>query len=481
MGVLENHIAEEIFQRVSQGSFQEMVGQGRDTLAPYGDGEIFLEYRQSSQLVWEGDQLKMCSSKVRQGMGVRGILGAQTHFVHDSQISLSALQAARKVLSDMSLEEEASHALSPPKFVDVAYYDVHNPLEAFSLPEQIKTLQQSTQYAQQKEAMLLSAQCRLSLEWQVVAIIRRDSEVIFDIRPLCRWDSLMTLQNKQRTETGMGSYGGRYPLSQLLEENRRYQAVDEALRQARVNLSSVPMEAGTMDVVLGPGWPAVLLHEAIGHGLEADHIRKKSSVYSDFLGKSIASDIVSVVDDGTIADARGSLSVDDEGTPTQKTLLIDKGRLVNFMYDRQNAALMGVSSTGNGRRQDYASLPLPRMLNTYMLAGKQSPQHILNSVEKGIYAVHFGGGQVNTTTGQFVFDCTEAYEIVKGKVGRPLKNATITGIGAEALKGIVAVGNDLSLDPGVGSCGKAGQVVPVGVGQPTLCIKGLVVGGTGES
>jgi TldD protein len=315
-------------------------------------------------------------------------------------------------------------------------------------------------------------------EWQAVQILRPDGRRVADLRPLVRMNIAVVVEANGRRETGSFGTGGRFAYDRVLNEATWKAAVDEALRQALVNLDAVPAPAGEMEVVLGPGWPGILLHEAIGHGLEGDFNRKKTSAFAGLLGQRIAAPGVTVVDDGTLPDRRGSLTVDDEGTPSGRTTLIEDGILVGFLQDRQNARLMGVAPTGNGRRQSHAHIPMPRMTNTVMLGGAHDPAEVIASVKRGIYAVNFGGGQVDITSGKFVFSASEAYLIEDGKLGAPVKGATLIGNGPDALTKVAMVGNDMGLDPGIGTCGKQGQGVPVGVGQPTLKMTGLTIGGT---
>jgi TldD protein len=320
----------------------------------------------------------------------------------------------------------------------------------------------------------------LGASWQIAEILRPDGQWVRDVRPLVRVGISVVIGEGDRQEIGTYGMGGRTGFGDFITTDRWQYAVDDALRQALVNLEAVPAPAGTFDIVLGSGWPGVMLHEAVGHGLEGDFNRKKTSAFSDLLGEQVAAKGVTVVDDGTIADRRGSLTIDDEGTPTNCTVLIEDGKLVNYMQDRQNARLMGMEATGNGRRQSYSHQPMPRMTNTYMLGGKHEPEEIIASVDDGIYAVSFGGGQVDITSGKFVFNCTEAYRIRDGKVAEPIKGANLIGTGAPAMKRIAMVGNDMALDTGIGMCGKNGQSVPVGVGQPTLRMNEVTVGGTGS-
>jgi TldD protein len=333
-------------------------------------------------------------------------------------------------------------------------------------------------YARGKDSRVVQVMASLVGEWQAVQIMRADGNRVADLRPLVRLNVAIVVEQGGRRETGSYGTGGRFAYDQVTAPAVWRGAVDEALRQALVNLTSVPAPAGEMEVVLGPGWPGILLHEAIGHGLEGDFNRKKTSAFAGLLGSCIAAPGVTVVDDGTLPDRRGSLTVDDEGTPTSRTVLIEDGVLVGFMQDRLNARLMGMRATGNGRRQSYAHAPMPRMTNTVMLGGPHSPDEMIRSVRRGLYAVNFGGGQVDITSGKFVFSASEAYMIEDGRVTAPVKGATLIGNGPDALTKVAMVGNDMALDPGIGTCGKNGQGVPVGVGQPTVKLSGLTVGGT---
>jgi TldD protein len=333
-------------------------------------------------------------------------------------------------------------------------------------------------YARGKDPRVVQVMASLGGEWQAVQIMRQDGTRVADLRPLVRLNVAVVVEKDGRRETGSYGTGGRFAYDKVTAPAVWRGAVDEALRQALVNLDSRPAPAGEMEVVLGPGWPGILLHEAIGHGLEGDFNRKKTSAFAGLLGSRIASPGVTVVDDGTLPDRRGSLTVDDEGTPTSRTVLIEDGVLVGFMQDRLNARLMGMRETGNGRRQSYAHAPMPRMTNTVMLSGQHAPEEMIRSVKRGLYAVNFGGGQVDITSGKFVFSASEAYLIEEGRVTAPVKGATLIGNGPDALTKVAMVGNDMALDPGIGTCGKNGQGVPVGVGQPTLKLSGLTVGGT---
>jgi TldD protein len=371
-------------------------------------------------------------------------------------------------------------ALPPARTNSKLYTDI-DPLNTAGFETNVKLLADMNEYARKKDSRVKQVSASLAGSWQVVEILRPGGEIYRDVRPLVRINVSVVVEQDGRQESGSFGGGGREGYEVYLKEDYWQAAVDEALRQAVVNLSSIPAPAGEMKVVLGPGWPGILLHEAIGHGLEGDFNRKKTSAFAGLLGQRVAAPGVTVVDDGTIANRRGSLTIDDEGTPTSRTVLIEDGILKGYMQDRQNARLMGMAPTGNGRRESHASNIMPRMTNTYMLAGDKDPAEILASVDKGIYATNFGGGPVDITNGKFVFSCTEAYLIENGKIGPAIKGATLIGDGATALTKITMVGNDLKLDTGVGTCGKNGQSVPVGVGQPTLRIDGLTVGGTQQA
>jgi TldD protein len=367
----------------------------------------------------------------------------------------------------------------PPGRTNVRLYGDDNPLGEPAFETKVRLLETIDAYARAKDPRVRQVSISFGATWQVIEIVRADGESYRDVRPLVRVNVSVVAGDGERQEAGSHGYGGREGFARFLETKSWQGVADDAVRQALINLDAVPAPAGEMDVVLGPGWPGVMLHEAVGHGLEGDFNRKKTSAFAGLMGERVASKGVTVVDDGTIAQRRGSLSIDDEGTPTNRTVLIEDGILVGYMQDRQNARLMNMNPTGNGRRQSYAHVPMPRMTNTYMLAGDRDPGEILASVKNGIYAVSFGGGQVDITSGKYVFQVTEAYKIEDGKLGRPLKGAMLIGNGPTDLNRIGMIGNDLQLDPGIGTCGKNGQGVPVGVGQPTLRMDRITVGGTG--
>jgi len=441
------------------------------------DGELFLEFRQSESFSFDDGRLKAANFDTTQGFGLRSVCGEATGYAHANELSEEAIGRAAATVQAVAQGHSGVAAAGPAR-TNVQLYTDLDPLQTAGFEKKVKLLQDMDAYARGKDGRVRQVSCSLAGEWQSVEIIRPGGETYRDVRPLVRLYVSVVVEQDGRQETGSFGGGGRAGYEAYLAPDYWHGAIDEALRQALVNLASVPAPAGEMSVVLGPGWPGILLHEAIGHGLEGDFNRKKTSAFSGLLGQRVAAPGVTVVDDGTIAARRGSLSIDDEGTPTSRTVLIEDGILKGYMQDRQNARLMGMAPTGNGRRESYASMVMPRMTNTYMLAGDKAPEEILASVKKGIYATNFGGGQVDITNGKFVFSCTEAYLIEDGKVGAPIKGATLIGSGPEALTRVSMIGNDMQLDSGIGTCGKNGQSVPVGVGQPTLRLDGLTVGGT---
>jgi TldD protein len=444
------------------------------------DGELFLEYRQSESFSFDDGRLKAATFDTTQGFGLRAVAGEATGYAHASDLSEEAIKRAAATVRAVATGHSGVAAGAPVRTNRKLYSDV-DPLQSAGFETKVKLLEDMNAYARGKDSRVRQVSCHLSGEWQQVEILRAGGESYRDIRPLVRVDVSVVVEQDGRQETGHFGGGGRGDYTTYLTGDYWRAAVDEALRQALVNLQSVPAPAGEMNVVLGPGWPGILLHEAIGHGLEGDFNRKGTSAFAGLLGSRVAAPGVTVVDDGTIDGRRGSLSIDDEGTPSSRTVLIEDGILKGYMQDRQNARLMGVAPTGNGRRQSYANSVMPRMTNTYMLGGDKDPGEILASVDRGIYAKNFGGGQVDITSGKFVFSCTEAYLIENGRLGAPIKGATLIGSGPEALTRVKMIGNDMKLDTGVGVCGKNGQSVPVGVGQPTLRLDGLTVGGTAQA
>jgi TldD protein len=398
-------------------------------------------------------------------------------YAHSSEVSEAALARAAEAVRAVKGGYSGRYA-EPPGRSNVRLYGDENPLGGPSFETKVRLLETIDAYARAKDPRVRQVSVSFGATWQVVEILRGDGESYRDVRPLVRVNVSVVAGEGERQETGSHGYGGREGYTHFLEQSRWQGASDEAVRQALVNLAAVPAPAGEMDVVLGPGWPGVMLHEAVGHGLEGDFNRKRTSAFAGLMGQRVASRGVTVVDDGTMAQRRGSLSIDDEGTPTNRTVLIEDGILVGYMQDRQNARLMKMKPTGNGRRQSYGHVPMPRMTNTYMLAGSRDPGEIIASVRNGIYAVAFGGGQVDITSGKYVFQVTEAYKIDNGRLAQPLKGAMLIGNGPTDLNRISMIGNDLALDPGIGTCGKNGQGVPVGVGQPTLRMDRITVGGT---
>jgi TldD protein len=441
------------------------------------DGELYLEYRQTESFAFDDGRLKAATYDTTQGFGLRAVAGEATGFAHASELSEAAIKRAADAVAVVKLGHAGVVADGPPR-TNIHLYAGDSPLASASFDVKVKLMGEIDAYARAKDPRVRQVSCSLSGEWQAVEIMRPGGELYRDVRPLVRINISVVVEENGRQETGFFGGGGRRAYTDYIAPEYWRAGVDEALRSALVNLASVPAPAGEMTVVLGPGWPGILLHEAVGHGLEGDFNRKKTSAFAGLLGERVASPGVTVVDDGTIAERRGSLSIDDEGTPTSRTVLIEDGILKGYIQDRMNARLMGVSPTGNGRRESFAHPVMPRMTNTYMLGGKHAPEEILRSVKNGVYAVQFGGGQVDITSGKFVFSCTEAYKIEDGKIGVPIKGATLIGNGPDAMTRVAMIGNDMKLDTGIGTCGKNGQSVPVGVGQPTLRIDALTVGGT---
>ncbi len=440
------------------------------------DGELFLERMRSESLVLDDGRVKTASFDTHQGFGLRAVRGDVTGYAHSTEMSEAALVRAAET-ARLAVADGGGTQAGAPRRTNRALYEDIDPIASAELPAKLDILREIDAYARGLDKRVVQVTASVSASYQEVEILRPDGARFADKRPMARLNVAVIVEENGRRESGHAGGGGRFGLTGLLAPKDWQAKAREALRIALVNLEAVPAPAGQIDVVLGPGWPGILLHEAIGHGLEGDFNRKGSSAFAGLMGQQIAARGVTVLDDGTIPDRRGSLSIDDEGTPSGKNVLIEDGVLVGYMQDRQNARLMGVEPTGNGRRESFAHTPMPRMTNTYMLGGQADPKDILADLEDGIWAVGFGGGQVDITNGKFVFSCTEAYRVKNGKVLEPVKGATLIGDGATALKNIQALGNDMALDPGMGNCGKAGQWVPVGVGQPTVRIGGLTVGG----
>ncbi|HQS83698.1 MAG: metalloprotease TldD [Alphaproteobacteria bacterium 16-39-46] len=444
------------------------------------DGELFLEQTLSESLSLEDGNIKSATFDVSQGFGLRSVIGEATAYAHASELSPEALERAIKTTQSLSKGYAGIVDLSPQRTNQHLYTD-HNPLQGVSFEKKVALLSQIDAFSRDLDPRIQQVMVSLAGEWQRISILRSDGSLREDIRPLVRLSISLLVSTGNRMETGSYSGGGRFLYDRIINEETWQVYAKEALRQALLNCEAIPAPAGEMPVVVGPGWPGVLLHEAVGHGLEGDFNRKKSSVFSDSMGKQVASKGVTVIDDGTLPDRRGSLTIDDEGTPTERTVLIEDGILVGYMQDRLNARLMGMKPTGNGRRENYTALPFPRMTNTFMLNGSNTQEDMIHSVKNGIYAANFAGGQVDITSGNFVFSASEAYLIENGKVTSPIKGATLIGNGPDIMRKITMIGNDMCLDSGMGTCGKNGQSVPVGVGQPSLLISALTVGGTSLS
>ncbi len=448
-----------------------------EALSGCDDGELYLEYQRSEGFVFDDGRLKTASFDTTQGFGLRAVAGDVTGYAHASVLDETSLRRASETVRAVRGGHAGTAALAPNAAGQGLYAD-QDPIAGVPFAEKVKLLADIDAYARALDSRVRQVSVSLSGSWQAVQILRADGRRVADIRPLVRLNVSVVVGDGDKMETGSDGAGGRVGYARFLEPASWRRQVDEALRQALVNLGSVPAPAGEMTVVLGPGWPGILLHEAIGHGLEGDFNRKGTSAFAGLMGQRVAAPGVTVIDDGTIADRRGSITIDDEGTPSNRTVLIEDGILTGYIQDRMNARLMNMTPTGNGRRQSYAHTPMPRMTNTYMLAGQHAPEEIIKSVSKGLYAVNFGGGQVDITSGKFVFSAAEAYLIENGKIGPAVKGATLIGNGPDSLTKVAMIGNDLKLDHGVGTCGKDGQSVPVGVGQPTLKMEGLTVGGT---
>jgi len=442
------------------------------------DGDVFLQQRRHESWSLEDGRVKEGMRSLTQGLGVRAVHGDQSGFAYADEITRDALLeasgAARGIVR--SVGEGRINALERKPFTPL--YSAEVSIDGMPPEEKVQLLNAIDREARRQDPRVKQVMVSLAAVREATLVAAMDGTLAGDIRPLLRINVSVIAEQNGRRETGFAGGGGRRDFDYFTTEGRALGYAREAVRQALLNLEAVDAPAGTMPVVLGPGWPGVLLHEAIGHGLEGDFNRKKTSAFAGRLGETVASPLCTVIDDGTMSERRGSLSVDDEGTPTHRTVLIEEGRLIGYMQDKLNARLMGMPVTGNGRRESYAHLPMPRMTNTYMLPGEQDPQELFQGIERGLYAVNFGGGQVDITSGKFVFSAAEAYLIEKGKVTRPVRGATLIGHGPEVLTHVTGVGNDLALDPGIGVCGKEGQSVPVGVGQPSLRVEQLTVGGT---
>jgi TldD protein len=441
------------------------------------DAEIFAEDSRTESFYWDDGRLKSASFDATQGFGLRIVAGERAGYGHASVLETDAVARAAEAASAVKLGHAGTLDVSPAK-VNRRLYADFDPIESPAFTDKTALLAEIDAYCRARDAAVVQVAATLAGARRGLTILRPDGARLTDYRPLVRINVSVTVERAGRRETGSAGAGGREPYEVFIAPERWKKLADEALRIALVNLDAESAPTGEMDVVLGPGWPGVLLHEAVGHGLEGDFNRKETSAFAGMIGQRVAAPGVTVVDDGTIENRRGSLTIDDEGTPTQRTVLIEDGILKGYLQDRMNARLSGVAPTGNGRRESYAHRPMPRMTNTFMTAGDRDPGEILASLKNGVYAVNFGGGQVDITSGKFVFQCTEAYRVENGKITTPIKGATLIGDGPSALTRVKMIGNDLKLDEGVGTCGKAGQSVPVGVGQPTLYITGLTIGGS---
>ena len=449
-----------------------------DAIKGADDGELYVERSRSESFVFDDGRLKSAAFDTGQGFGLRVVAGEASGYAHASELSIDAIKRAAATASGAKRGYSGTLA-DGPRPTNRRLYAPIDPTEAPDFKAKTGLLAEIDAWVRAKDPRVVQVSASLSGTRKEVDILRAGGAAFHDVRPLVRLNISVTLEQNGRRESASSGCGGRAAYEDWIHPDRWQQLAERAIRKAEINLESVAAPAGEMEVVLGPGWPAILLHEAVGHGLEGDFNRKGTSVYSGRVGEQVAAKGVTVIDDGTIENRRGSLSFDDEGTETQRTVLIEDGILKGYMQDRQNARLMGVAPTGNGRREAYDALPMPRMTNTIMTGGEQDPEEIVKSIKTGIWAVDFGGGQVDITSGNFVFQCTEAYLVENGKIGAPVKNATLIGHGPTALEKISMIGNDFAMDDGVGTCGKAGQSVPVGVGQPTVKVDALTVGGAG--
>ena len=442
----------------------------------YDDGELFVEEVVSENLLFDDNKIKNANYDEDKGFGLRVIKGDSVGFAHSSELTKKALHKALKSVENLEKGINLNSNRIPK--TNKILYTHENPIELVKFEKKVSLLSKINDYARSKDNRVKQVSITLAGNFQKIEVFRENGQFFDDLRPLVRLNVNITIESDGMVENGSYGFGGRYTYDDFFNENIWKKAVDTAYKQAIVRLSAIPAPAGEQTVILGPGWPGILLHEAIGHGLEGDFNRKKTSVFANLVGKQVASNQITIVDDGTLKNRRGSLTIDDEGTPTQNTVLIENGILKNFMQDRLNARLMNISPTGNGRRESYSSIPMPRMTNTYMLNGQYEHQELIESTKNGIYATQFSGGQVDITSGKFVFSASEAYLVKDGKIDRPIKGATLIGNGPDVLKRVSMVANNLEIDKGIGTCGKEGQSVPVGVGQPSLKVDNLTVGGT---
>ena len=459
--------------------YENTLREVRTSLDGADDGELFMESTTGEGFSYDDGKLRNASYNSSEGFGLRAVSKDIIGYAHSSTISETALRTAGNTVK-LAINGQKTQ-VEPPQKTDKNLYSDDDPMISVPFHSKVETLKEIDDFARSLDKRVVQVSASFGASFQQISILRVEGAIITDVRPMARISVSVIVEQNGRRESGSSGAGGRFDLGSIINKSSWKKHAEEALRIAVVNLKAIPAPAGVMDVVLGPGWPGVLLHEAVGHGLEGDFNRKKTSAFANLMGKQVASKDVTIVDDGTLTDRRGSINIDDEGTPSASNTLISNGQLVGLMQDRQNARLMGVNATGNGRRQGYEHAPMPRMTNTFMLGGKEGASNIIKNLKDGIYATGFSGGQVDITNGKFVFSCTEAYKVVKGELKESLKGATLIGDGATALTKIRAVGDDLALDPGIGNCGKSGQWVPVGVGQPTLLISGLTIGGSQAS
>ena len=471
------NMAEGIFAPLENSlSLDDSLDIVRQALDGADDGELFLERRKSESLLFDDGRLKTASYDAAEGFGLRAVRGETTGYAHSTDMSVAALRRAAETVR-LAVGDGGGCLSDGPVPTNRRYYGQEDPIAETAFQDKVALLREIDAYARDLDSRVVQVSAGIEAGCQEVEILRPDGRRLRDIRPMGRLNVSVILEQNGRRESGSAAGGGRVGLEGLIAPRSWQAKIREAVRIAAVNLDAVPAPAGEFEVVLGPGWPGILLHEAVGHGLEGDFNRKESSAFTGMIGQRVAAPGVTIVDDGTLPDRRGSINFDDEGTPSRRNTLIEDGFLMAYMQDRQNARLMGVEPTGNGRRQSHAHAPMPRMTNTCMLGGLDNPKDLVADLRDGLYAVGFGGGQVDITNGKFVFSCTEAYRVQNGRIGAPVKGATLIGDGTSVLRKIRGIGNDMELDPGIGTCGKAGQWVPVGVGQPSLRIGGLTVGG----
>ena len=474
MNIIKDYIFEE--NKLNFNKIEDIIAESSGPSIDLSD--LYMQYTTVESWTCEDGIVKSGSQHIDSGYGIRSISNEKTGFSYGNNFNFNEIMKAAK-LSKSIIKSNSSQSLNLKEYSDFEkLYISESPLASVTDDQKVNFLREINNYIKNKDKRVEQVIINLSSSFDSIFVANSLGTYSFDDRPLVRFNVMVILKSGDRVERGSAGGGGRYTYPMLLDTKRPYELADEAIRIADVNLTSEPCKAGNTTVVLGSGWPGVLLHEAVGHGLEGDFNRKKTSNFSDLIGQKVASDLCTVIDDGTIKDRRGSLSIDDEGTPTAKNTLIENGILKGYMQDLMNAKLMDVKPTGNGRRESYAHLPMPRMTNTYMLGGTSEANEIIESVKDGIYAVNFSGGQVDITSGQFVFTASEAYKIESGKVTNAIKGMTLIGNGPDVLKKVSMVANDMKLDDGVGTCGKEGQSVPVGVGQPTLKIDDITVGGT---